>query len=428
MACMWALLLEVPLVRRFLRVVAASATVVGLLLPSAGAVTALMVSYKGLPSGWWGMSTPCSPNATPSNYAGAHVSGPSAPPAQQGSLQVEQSAVTAKVLGIGFGATPPLSSLQAFGGSVYVPSTSADDAQMIIRATDGSTTDYALSQTVSAKDSWTPFDLTAGILSWRSSSYQTGAPIDSGTTTLSGFVSAHPGLALETLSFEPVDGCTSATFFLDNIHYTAGTTDATVDFEAPIADSLVNGMHPTSVLTGTPVTLSATLSSTTQVFATGQNVQLWARATGWSSYKLLRSLTTDPSTGSVSYTVASSSTASYQWRYPANGTNYAPVYAPVITIVAHQRVAITSRPTNVPYRGYATIKGRVKPNRSGIVVRLNRIVSGNKILVAVARTTDGYFTIKAPMTARGTYAYIVVAASYTGEATGQSSLFTIATR
>ena len=75
------------------------------------------------------------------------------------------------------------------------------------------------------------------------------------------------------------------------------------------------------------------------------------------------------------------------------------------------------------------IKGRLTPGRSGVVVRLVRVVSGKKVALASSRsTTGGYFTIKAPMLARGTYTYVVTAAAYTGEAVGQSSAFKIATK
>lgn len=299
----------------------------------------------------------------------------------------------------------------------------------MIGASDGSTTDYSLSLPVTIRDTWVSLDLATATLNWQSFNYQTGRSIASGTSTLSNFVTAHSGLALEDLSFEPVKGCSPTVYYLDNIHYAAGMTDTTIDFEAPVTDLFVNGSHPTSALSGSVVTLSATLTSAAQPFTTGQTVQLWAKGSGSSSYRLLKTLTTDVTTGVVSCRVALSSTTSYQWRYPAVGNSYAPVNASAFTVISRQRVSINSRPTSVSYRGTAVIKGRITPNRAGVTVNMARIVSGRRVFVASARTTTGgYFIIRAPMTVGGTYGYTTTAAAYRGEAAGVSSTFTIATR
>lgn len=405
---------------------------VGLLVPAADAVTSPVVSYKGLPTNWWGLSLPCSPSGTPSSYSGTHTTGPGTPPAQQGSLRVSDSSGTMDVLGVDFGYTPVLSGLTAFTGSVYVAGGSTDNVQFEIDASDGSTTDYSLTLATPTRDAWVSLDLLNGAtLNWQSYDHNTGNPVASGTTTWSAFTTAHSNLVLEDLAFAPLSGCSPVTYYLDDVHYAVGAIDDTVDFEAPYADSFVNHTSSRSVLTGTPVTLSATLSSTAQPFSTGQTVQLWAKSATSSTYKLLKTLTTDPTTGAVSYRVGPSSSTSYQWRYPASnaGNNYAPVNSSVTTIVTRQRVAITSKPTTTSYRGYATIKGRLTPAKSGVVVRLVREVSGRRIVVASARsTTGGYFTLKAPMLARGTYTYVVTASAYTGEAAGQSASFRITTR
>lgn len=414
--------------RRLVSVAVFAAISIGLVVPAADAATTPVVSYKGLPSDWFGFYLPCSLSGSPGDYSPTHVTGPSTPPVQQGSLRVDESASRVDVLGVDFGATAPaLSSLTAFSGSVYVPSTSVDNGQFVIDASDGSTTDYALSLAPATRDTWVPLDLTTATLSWQSFDTQSGAPGASGTNTLSDFITAHAGLVVRGVTFEPVAGCEAGTFYLDNIHYAAGSVDKTVDFEAPLPTGLVNGTHPTSVLTGQSVTLSATLTQSGTAFA-GQPVQLWARRTGASAYSVVRTVNTDVN-GKVSAVVAPTATTAYQWRYAASGNNYAPVNASAYFITTRQRVAISSRPAVASYRGYAVVKGRVTPYKAGVTVRLVRTVSGRQVVVGTARTvTGGYFTIKAPMTVRGIATYEVTALAYTGEAGGQSSTFRITTR
>lgn len=402
---------------------------IGLLVPAADAASAPITSYKGLPSGWSGFRFPCTSTGSPTNYSPAHVTGPSTPPVGSGSLRVTESTSYANLVEIDFGTTLGLSSLTAFDGSIYVPSTSASNAQFVIGATDGSTTEYLLTLAPITRDSWVSLDMATATLNWEAFNNQTGTTIADGADTLSGFVSGHPGLVLQGLAFEPTNPCESSSFYLDNVHYAAGATDNTVDFEAPYADSFVNGSHPSSVLTGTALTLSATLSSGAHPFTTSQSVQLWAKGSSSTTYKLIKTLTTDPSTGVVSYRVAPSSTTSYQWRYPATGTNYAPVNASAFSVTTRQRVVVTSKPTMVRYGAKAYVSGYVRPIKGGVKVRLIRLVSGKRIVVATVSTgPKGVFNIYAPMTVRGTYTYLVSALPYPGEALGQSATFKIATK
>ncbi|GAC1379590.1 MAG: hypothetical protein NVSMB48_03540 [Marmoricola sp.] len=397
---------------------------VGLLVPAADAVTSPVVSYKGLPSGWDGASINCSA-MTEGSPTVSHVTGPGTPPLGSGSLKISESN-SSTILELPFLTSPALSSLTAFDAGVYEPATGGLTPTIDIGVTQGST-HYLLVAPGSGTGAWQTIDTTTATMGWVNADTDTAV----GSGTLAQFETAYPGALLGALLVVPGASCRTGSFSLDAFHYNVNGTESTTDFEAPYADSFVNHTSSRSVLTGTPVTLSATLSSTAQPFSTGQTVQLWAKSATSSTYKLLKTLTTDPTTGAVSYRVGPSSSTSYQWRYPASnaGNNYAPVNSSVTTIVTRQRVAITSKPTTTSYRGYATIKGRLTPAKSGVVVRLVREVSGRRIVVASARsTTGGYFTLKAPMLARGTYTYVVTASAYTGEAAGQSASFRITTR
>jgi hypothetical protein len=343
-------------------------------------------------------------------------------------------------LAFGFANTDiPMTQVSAFSGSIYVPSAGGLTPQLSIAAanatpTTAPTTFYFLRYTPTGPaDTWNSFDLTTATLTWQSFDTATAAYNIVGSGTLAAFNAQYPGLEFGWFNSAPFvtdpSQCVAGSYYLDDVHYAAGTQDTTVNFEAPTATSFSNGSHPSTVTTGTAVTLSATLTSNGTPL-TNQSVGLYAKGPTAKTYTLIKTLTTDSVTGAVSYKVGPSSTTSYQWRFHSSSSNqYAPVNASAITITTKQAVSISSKPTSVSYRGTATIKGRVKPYKSGVTVRLVRIVSGRRIVVASAKTTTGgYFTIKAPMTTRGTYSYVVTAAAYTGEAQDQSSSFKIATK
>lgn len=408
--------------RRILTVAASTAAAVGLVIPAAQAATNPSVSYKGLPSDWHALSVPCAPGS-PTAYTPAHVTGPVGAPAGVGSLRLAGSSSTSPIVFFGPTDSPLLSSLTAFDGYVNTPSTAGATPEFDIEASDGSV-DYSLHIAASGAG-WVHVDTTgATVLSWDSFDNQTSTEA-SGSSTLSDFVTAHPNATFNAFVLAP-ETCGPETYYLDDVHYAVGSVDNTVDFEAPLPAALTNGSHPSSVLSGSVVTLSAHLSSSGTPLA-GQTVKLYSHGVG-TSYRLVKSLTTD-SSGAVSMRVGLNSTTTYQWRYPATSTNYAPATASAFTIASRQRVAVSSKPTTTTYRGFAVIKGRVTPNKAGVTVRLIRLVSGKRIVVASARTTTGgYYTIKAPMYVRGTYSYLVSALPYTGENLGQSTTFKITTR
>ena len=321
--------------------------------------------------------------------------------------------------------SPLLSTLTAFDAYVYVPATGAATPEFDIDATDGSV--YYSLHVAATGTGWVHVDTTGTtVLAYDSFNGQTNTEGPSGSSTLADFATAHPNATFDTFVVAPT-ACGPGVYNLDDVHYAVGSTDNTVDFEAPLPTTLANSSHPRSVLTGTVFTLGAHLTSADSVLS-DQTVSLYAHGVGTTTYRLVKSLTTDAN-GAVSMQVAPTSTTTYQWRYTGAGTNYAPVNATAFTVTSRQRVAVTSKPTSTSYRGTAVIKGRVTPHKAGVTVRLIRLVSGKRIVVASARTTTGgYFTIKAPMTARGTYSYLVAALPYPGEALGQSATFKIATR
>lgn len=410
--------------RRLLTVAASTAAVVGLVIPAAHAVTSSIVSYKSLPTDWQSLSFPCSPSGSPGPYAPAHVTGPTGAPSGQGSLRLAGGSTSSPVLFFGPSDSPLLSTLSAFDAYVNIPSTGGAVPEFDIEASDGSV-DYSLHVSASGTG-WVHVDTTgATVLDWDSFDNQTNTGA-SGSTTLSDFVTAHPNAVFDTFVLGPTS-CGPGTYYLDDVHYAVGSTDDSVDFEAPLASALSNASHPSSILTGSLVTLGARLT-TGGTALSGETVQLYSHGAGSTTFRLAKSLTTDAN-GAVSLRVAPSSTMTYQWRYPAVGSDYASANASAFTIVSRQRVAVTSKPTSVTYRHTAILKGRIAPGHSGLAIRLVRLVSGKRVVVATARTaTGGYFTLKAPMTARGTYAYVVQALPYTGEALGESTSFRITTR
>lgn len=418
---------EDPTLRRLLSAAAVAALSIGLLVPAADAATTT-TSYNYLPTGWSAKKLACSTGTVGSDSI-AHVTGPSAPPSGTGSLKVSVPVGSLAGIGEDFSTAPALSTLTGLSAQVYYSSATASTPGMRVIASDANYAyEFGLSPDTSLANSWVNLD-GSGSLGWTSINLHTGDAGPSGQNTIADFATAHPGTVLRSVSITAGD-CdpSAAAFYVDDLSLTVGSDSTTTDFEAPTPTAFTNGSHPSSVLTGTAVTLSATLK-TNGVALANQSVGLYLKGTGSKSYKLATTLVTN-SNGAVSYKVAPSSTTSYQWRFASSSANqYAPANASSFTITTRQKVAISSKPTSVSYRGTATIKGRVMPYKSGVTVRLVRIVSGKRIVVASARTTTGgYFTIKAPMTVRGTYAYVVTAVAYTGEAQGQSPSFKITTR
>lgn len=412
--------------RRLLSVAAVAAVSVGLLVPAADAATTPIVSYKGLPGDWQGISFPCSLSGTPGPYSPAHVMGPDTPPAGQGSLKVAGSSTKSPVLFFGPSNAPLLSTLSAFDAYVFVPTTGGTQAEFDIEASEGPV-DYTLSITSTGTGAWKHLDLTGStVLNWDSFNNTTNAE-DSGTSTLADFVTAHPNAVFDDLVTAPTN-CGPSTFYLDDVHYAVGTTDNTVDFEAPTPTSLVNFSRPASVVSGTAVTLGARLTASSTPVA-GQTVSLYAHGVGTSTYHLVKSVVTD-ATGAVSTKVANTSTTTYQWRFASSGSSpYAPANAGAFTIVSRQRVVVTTKPTSVTYGRTAHIDGYIRPIKGGVTARLIRLVNGKRIVVGYAKTgPKGVFNIYAPMKVRGTYTYLVSALPYPGQDLGQSATFKITTK
>lgn len=400
-----------------------AAATLGLAVPAANASTNLIVSYKGVPADWHALSFPCDPSGSLSAYSPAHVTGPAAPPSGQGSARIAGSATSSPILFFGPADSPLVSTLSAFDAYVYIPSSAAATPEFDMEVSDGET-DYSL-HIAAAGTGWVHLDTTGStVLNYDAFNNQTNVE-SSGTTTLSDFKDAHSTATFNTFVISP-ESCGAGTYYLDDVHYAVGTTDNTVDFEAPLPASLTNGSHPTSVVTGAATTLTATLASAGTPLG-DQPVSLYAHGVG-TSWHLVTTRTSDAN-GAVSAKVASTSTTTYQWRYAASGTNYAPVNASSVLITSRQLVVISSKPTSTAYRGTAVIKGRITPHKTGVTVQLVRLVSGKRVVVASTKTVSGgYFTLKAPMNARGTYSYVVAALPYTGEALGQSPSFKIATK
>lgn len=409
--------------RRTLVLAAATVLGIGAFASAAQAATAPILSYKGLPSDWHGLSIPCV-SGSPAAYAPPRVYGPATPPSGGGSARVSGTSSNSPVLFFGPTESPLLSTLSAFDGWVYVPISAAATPVFHVEASDGAV-GYSLDLAASGTG-WVHLDTASPtVLKYDSFNNQTNTAGPSGTTTLSDFEAAHTGAIFDAFVIAP-QSCGVGTYYLDDVHYAVGTTDNTVDFEAPLPSSLANGSHPSSVLTGTPTTLTATLASAGTPLA-GQSVALYAHGVG-TSWHLVTTRTSDVN-GAVSLKVTPTSTTTYQWRFAATGTNYAPVNASSFLIASRQRVLVTSKPTSTVYRGTAVIKGRVTPHKTGVTIQLVRLVSGKRIVVASTKTVmGGYFTLKAPMNTRGTYSYVVAAVPYTGEALGQSSSFKITTR
>ena len=425
--------------RRLFSVAAVAAVSVGLLVPAADAATTPVVSYNGLPADWLASSLNCTTGAD-SPYAPAHVADPAGTPGR-GSLRVSSPAGTARDLEFGFGSDSLLSQVTTFTSDVYVPSGSPAP-EFTIQASDAAPVGtppkhlYALTVKPAGNDAWVALDATKALTvhtgTWNSAAQDYDWTTAAGTQDLSTFASAHPSAWFESfdVSLElgsPAD-CVASTFYIDNVHYAMGSADTTVDFEVPAPTSLTNGSHPWSIIHGRSTTLSATLKSGATPLS-GQTAQLYAKSTGSTTYKLLKTVTTNAA-GVASATVTPPNTTNYQWRFPSAGSNpYAPTYAAPYTIVSRQRVTVTTKPTTTRYGGTAYVSGYIRPMKGGVKARLIRLVSGKRIVVgSVSTGPKGVFNIYAPMKVRGTYTYLVSALPYPGQDLGQSASFKITTK
>lgn len=417
------------LLRRLLSVAAVAAVSVGMLVPAADAVTSPTVSYKGLPAGWSNGSINCTSGA-PVALNASHVTGPATPHDGSGSLKIAETNGISGAIQADFSQTEPaLSTLSAFDAYLYASANGGVPGSLLIEAYDPTTNlDYEFSLDLAAPDQWLHLDAATATLSWNSWNDSTGADAAQGTDTLQSFLAdpAHANVKLDQLVV--AGPCDPGTFYVDSLNYAVGATVGTIDFEAPTPTTLTNGSHPATMVNGQSTTLSATLKSASTPLA-GLTAQLYAKSTGSTIYKLLKTVTTNAS-GIASAAVAPANTTSYQWRFPnSSSAQYAPSNAPAYTIVSRQRVVVTAKPAWVTYRTTAVVSGYVRPIKGGVTVRLVRLVSGKRIVVGYARTGPrGAFAIDALMTVRGTSTYLVSALPYPGQDLGQSATFKITTK
>ncbi|MGN6721138.1 MAG: hypothetical protein ACTHJM_00835 [Marmoricola sp.] len=412
--------------RRLISVAALAAISIGLLVPAADAATPT-ISYKGLPAGLTNASVSCVADAS-ATLSATHVSGPATPPAGSGSLRIVEANDVSGGIQADFSSTEPsLSAVTAFDAYLYARSSDGVPASLLVEAYDPSTNrDYEFSLDLTAPDKWVHLNAATATMSWVARNGTTGVTVATGKNSLATFMQApeHANVKLEALVV--AGSCDPGAFYVDALNYAVGPTADTLDFEAPLPSTLANFSRPTSVRMGTVVTLGARLTHSSAP-AAGETVSLYAHSVG-RSFQLIKTLTTD-STGAVSFKVAPNSTTTYQWRYSGANTNYAPVNASAFTIASRQLVAVTSKPTAAAYGTNAVVKGRITPHKGGVTVRLVRLVNGNRMVVASAKTTyGGYFTIKAPMKLRGTWTYTVSALPYPGQDLGQSATFKVTTK
>jgi hypothetical protein len=383
-------------------------------------------SYKGLPTNWSSQVLNCKTMAE-SSPSLPHVKGPGTPPAGSGSLKVALPAASFGGIGRDFPAGTNLSDLNGFDAWVYFTSTDFTPSMNI----DASDSTYSYSFYVDANaaspNTWQHVNAGTAQLQWESTKMSDGSDGPAGTNTLADFLATHSGVSLDSVSITGGVCATAGAFNVDKLTLGVADTWTITDFEAPFPSTVANFSRPTSVPTGTVVTLGARLTHSNAPGA-AETVSLYAHSATNSTYRLVKSLTAD-STGAVSMKVAPSSTTTYQWRYSGANTNNAAANAPAFTIASRQRVAVTTKPTSAGYNTNAVLKGRITPNTGGVTVRLVRLVNGQRIVVASAKTVyGGYFTIKAPMKVRGTSTYLVSALPYPGQDLGQSATFKIATK
>jgi hypothetical protein len=152
---------------------------------------------------------------------------------------------------------------------------------------------------------------------------------------------------------------------------TAGTSDS---LGIQIQQTQVPGFSIQSsdpvVVNGQSATISGVLDKPgTTTPETSTSVSLFAHAPGNGPYHLVQTATTDPTTGSYSFTVQSDTNELYQVR-----TTFAPIRSSAALFQGVQDVVSmsASSPTST-VNGHVTFQGNVQPDKAGHVIYLEKL-------------------------------------------------------
>lgn len=267
---------------------------------------------------------------------------------------------------------------------------------------DGGMSYWFLAVGLAPRTSWQTVDLTNATWTWFPPGYDGSTTPDQGT--IAQFVAAHgtaPG-AVDVFRAPCFfgDTTTTGTTFIDAFTLTSGGADNPLDFEgtAPppgTSARLTIGASRSSLTAGQAVTLT-THETVGGAAATSGNVDLYAKASGASSYTKVGSATVNGN-GNASLTVRPKKTTVYQWR--AGGAT-----SPTRTVGVRTALTITIADTTLHKGQQLVVTGRTVPAKPGFTVTLHRrTASGTSVLGTGVVTTTGSFKITKTLKSAGTY-------------------------
>lgn len=343
---------------------------------AASAANSTVVSRFGVPAPFKFKVDSTSCGTGPFVASAHHIHGPETPPLGAGSLQLTVAKHSAADLSANLSAANhPLGDLTALSIASYIPTGSTSMANLvdIVTQPDGSNHHYVGAvQLPGAVKEWTPFDVLNSQVDLTWTEYnQGGGQVGSSTASnYSTFAAANSTLLLGSVGITTTN-CSTKTLVLDLDKLSLGLNSATttVNFEAPVATTLVG--HLSSRLVGyhKAVTPTAMLTTGGHGFG-GESVSLWQRRAGTKKYQKLGSIVTNGAgvaTGPVQHPRVNTA---YQWRYRGDHTTHSPSTSKARTVAVRSKVTLGLERRSVPKGGSVAGGGAVVPRHAHLKITL----------------------------------------------------------
>ncbi|HYU85512.1 MAG TPA: Ig-like domain-containing protein, partial [Kribbellaceae bacterium] len=185
---------------------------------------------------------------------------------------------------------------------------------------------------------------------------------------------------------------------------------------SPFAETKLGGSRTGLAVSTTSLTYGGSVTLTGKLLRAdgtgpiaGAALKLFALQKGQSSWRLLRTATTD-SSGTAKYVYKPSATNQFQWRWYSGSTYLIGSGSNIATVGVRPVVSAYVSRSSLPLGGTVTVSGGVNPYHVGQVVYLQHYTGGgrwaNVASGKLSSKSTYVFTLKP--SARGTYSYRVV--------------------
>src|SRR4051812_31219600 len=163
-------------------------------------------------------------------------------------------------------------------------------------------------------------------------------------------------------------------------------------------------LGPSTIVAGTPVTVTATLKKLNGTAIAGRALKLYQRPAGAAAYTLWGTATTS-STGLAKWTPHPILNTTYQVRFLGDAT-YVAINGPALGMHVAPRITANPATVTIAKGASSTISGSVYPARPGATLTLQKVVSGVWTNAGTAKlSSTSTYALSVTPTGSGTTAY-----------------------